>query len=202
MNARLIFLFILSLLCLSACTSGVLTGAQLFYDREEIKNSLDNFHVSARARRRILPELRKRKDIRLSVTSFNNDLLLTGQVPTKEDKLYYGQLVKGIKGARDFFNQLQVMPKISLMRSLQDTWISTQLMSKFIARNDITHQDFKVVTENGVVYLMGDIKRDEANKAIQIARHTKGVKQVVKVFRYYQYQLSKAVTLKRNLAIT
>lgn len=41
---------------------------------------------------------------------------------------------------------------------------------------------FKVVTERGVVYLMGRVTKAEADRATQIARQVSGVQRVVRIF--------------------
>ena len=42
----------------------------------------------------------------------------------------------------------------------------------------------RVITENSVVYLMGIVTPEQANLAVNVARHVNGVRKVVKVFQY------------------
>lgn len=183
-----IALLLIGALLLSGCMNGVLTGVQLVYDRPEITKALDNFHVQSRARNRLLPEIKRMRQAHIAISSFNNDLILTGQVPSLEDKTRLGDLVKETPGARRLFNELTIGPKVSMGQMLHDGWVTTQLKTKLLATRGVNHQQFKVITENGVVYLLGDVKLDEAEKVVDIARHIKGVKQVVRVLRYFHYQ--------------
>lgn len=193
MKALIGTVIIFSVITLSGCVSSVLTGMQLVYDRQELKKTLDNYHVQGRARRKLTPVLRHARQDRVVVTSFNRDLLLIGQVPSKEEKARFGSLVANTRGVREVFNQIRIEPKASFTQVIKDSWISTKIKTLLLAKNDINHQAFHVITENGIVYLMGDVKPEQAKKAVDLASRVKGVREVVKVFRYYNYTTNIAV---------
>ncbi len=68
---------------------------------------------------------------------------------------------------------------------MEDNWITTKIRSKILADSTIDPNDFKVVTADQIVYLMGDVIPEQAAKVIHIARTCTGVKRVVKLFKYY-----------------
>ena len=77
-----------------------------------------------------------------------------------------------VKGYRRLFNQVGISPSAS--NSVQDSWITTKIRSQIFADGSIDPNAFKVVTSDKVVYLMGDVHREQAGKVINIARHTDG----------------------------
>lgn len=182
------FAFIVMVAFLSACMNAVVTGAQLVYDRHDIYQDVGNFMVKVKADGVLAKERQHRRDMKLSVASFNNDLLLVGQVPTEEDKLRIGRALLKVPGRRRVFNQLEIKPPLSFSQNLKDTWITTKIKAAIIANSSIDPEDFKVVTENDIVYLLGDVKKEESEKVVNIARHTAGVRYVIRMFRYYTYE--------------
>ena len=122
----------------------------------------------------------------ISVTSFNGIVLLTGQVPRQELRQIASKTVSKINRVRQVHNEIQVSGTISLVARSNDGWISTKIKSKMLANEAIKSGHFKVVTENGVVYLMGLVTRDEAERAVELARRAAGVQKVVRIFEYVQ----------------
>lgn len=189
-----LLLFIVALL--SSCMNAAVTGAQLVYDRHDIYKDVGNFVVKVKADSVLAKARQHRRDIKLAVASFNHDLLLVGQVPTEEDKERIGHALLTVPGHRRVFNQLEIKPPIGLTQKLKDTWITTKIKAAIIANSDIDPEDFKVVTEDDIVYLLGDVKKEESEKVVHIARHTAGVRYVVRMFRYYTYKKLERVNHK------
>jgi osmotically-inducible protein OsmY len=77
-----------------------------------------------------------------------------------------------------------VGPVTDLGSRSNDTLITSKVKARFVDQNKFQINHVKVVTERGVVYLMGIVTRDEGNAAAQIASTTEGVQRVVKVFEY------------------
>jgi osmotically-inducible protein OsmY len=65
-----------------------------------------------------------------------------------------------------------------------DTYITSKVKARFVEQNRFPATQVKVVTERGVVYLMGIVTRAEGEAAGAIAASTTGVQRVVKVFEY------------------
>lgn len=127
------------------------------------------------------PEL---KASHISVVAFNGIVLLTGQVPTNDLRLLAGDTAKKLNGVRQVFNEIQVQGKTSLLARTNDSWLTTKVKSTLIAHKDIDSSRIKVVTEDGVVYLMGLVPRAAGDKAANVTSNIRGVQKVVKAFEY------------------
>jgi osmotically-inducible protein OsmY len=120
----------------------------------------------------------------ISVTSFYGVLLLTGQVSSVNLIPIASAQVKPMRNVRKVYNELAVAGKTSLLSRTNDRWLTTKVKSAFSAAEFSDATRIKVVTDNGVVYLMGLLTRAEADAAANIARDIQGVQKVVKVFEY------------------
>lgn len=120
----------------------------------------------------------------ISVTSYNRVVLLTGQVKNQELRELAGQTAAKVDKVRQVHNELSVQAPIGFMGDTNDAWITTKVKSKFTADDEVRSSKVKVVTEAGVVYLMGLVSRSEAEKAAEIARGTGGVQKVVLAIEY------------------
>ena len=120
----------------------------------------------------------------VNVTSYNRNVLLTGEVPVAESKSKAESWVKEITNTRSITNEITVDQKSSIGSRSNDSYITSKIKTKFVTENKFPANYVKVVTENGVVYLLGIITNKEADDAVEIARNTDGVTKVVKVFEY------------------
>lgn len=120
----------------------------------------------------------------VSVTSFNAVVLLTGQVPTETMRQLAAKTVADIGKVRRVHNELTVSGASSMVARSNDTWITTKVKSKLLANSQVAGTRIKVVTENGIVYLLGLLTKDEADRAAEIVRSTGGVQKVVRIFEY------------------
>jgi len=124
------------------------------------------------------------KTAHINVTSYNGVALLTGQVADNQLRQLAGSTVGAIAKVRQVHNELQIQGKTSILSRTNDSWLTTKVKSRLLAQKDIDSGRIKVVTENGVIYLMGLMSRIEAEKAVEVARTTGGVQKVVKAFEY------------------
>lgn len=118
----------------------------------------------------------------LVVVSYNGYVLLAGQVPSADLKARATDVVRDIRGVRRIYNELEVAAPSSGMTRSSDTWITTKVKSFLLGSPDIEGGRVKVVTENGVVYLMGLVTKDEARRIATAASDIGGVQRVVKLF--------------------
>ena len=121
----------------------------------------------------------------LSVTSYNGVVLMSGEVPDAAGKDAMSEFAKGADRVRSVQNELVVAPPSELGSRTNDTYLTSVVKTRFLEATDrfsATH--VKVVTDRGVVYLMGLVRRSEADAAAQLAASTRGVARVVKVFEY------------------
>ncbi len=122
--------------------------------------------------------------VHLNVTSFNRLVLLTGEAPSAEVRSDIERIVRGIDNVRTVQNEMVVNPTTTLMLRSNDSVQTSKVKARFLDANKFRTNHVKVVTENGVVYLMGIVKRQEAEDATEIARTTSGVQRVVRIFEY------------------
>ncbi len=123
-------------------------------------------------------------NIHVNVTSFNRNVLLTGEAPTESIKKEIEELISGVKNVRNVTNDIAVTSPSSLLTRSNDMITTTKVKGRFLDGGRFQINHVKVVTENGSVYLMGLVKRQESESASEIASSTSGVRRVVKVFEF------------------
>ena len=169
---------------LSACVPLVVGGAAVggalvATDRRTSGSQLEDEGIELRALGRINENLGSR--VHVNVVSYNRQVLLTGEVPSAQDKQLVEQIVSRVENARSVVNELAVMSATSLTQRSSDALITGKVKAAMIDSRDLFANAFKVVTERGVVYLMGRVTQREANRATDIARSTGGVQKVVRM---------------------
>jgi osmotically-inducible protein OsmY len=162
--------------------AGVGAGVVMADDRRTSATMLEDQTIEIKAANRI--QERFGNEVRVSVTSFNRYVLLTGQVPSEEVKTEAGLLVLEVANVRNIQNELAVAGASSLMSRSNDGLLSTRVKGRLVQNKNVGANHVKVVTESGSVYLMGLVTRAEAEEAAQTAATTGGVERVVKVFEY------------------
>ena len=175
----------LLLVCtLSACAplmiAGVAGTAMVASDRRTSGAQLEDESIELRAQARIRDNLGER--VHVNVTSFNRQVLLTGEVTAEKDRQAVLQLVERIENVKAVVNELAVMPLSNLSERSNDLLIVAKVKASFVDSRDLFANAFKVVTERGTVYLMGRVTQREANSATQLTRNVGGVNKVVRLF--------------------
>lgn len=179
---------LLSLLLLSGCSHvvGVATEEPVEQNKAErsLGAALDDETIETSA----LVNLRKASPLleaaNIAVTSYNGVVLLTGQVQAEDLKQLADQEVKKINRVREVHNELSVRGNASFLTATSDTWLTSKVKTKMMTDMNLDSGRVKVVTESGVVYIMGLLTQKEAVRASEIARTTGGVQKVVKVVEY------------------
>ncbi len=118
------------------------------------------------------------------VTSYNGVVLLTGQVASEADRALAEETVKQVSKVRSVENELQIAGPTSTIVRANDAWITAKIKTDMLMDKRIDSTKVKVVTENGVVYLMGLISRAQADLVVNVVKQSHGVQKIVKVFEY------------------
>jgi len=120
----------------------------------------------------------------VNVTSYNRMVLLTGEVGSAADKERAERLAKSQENVSSVVNDLAIEPASSLTQRSKDAIITGQVKALLVDAKDLQSNAFKVVTERGVIYLLGRVTSREAQRASEIARSSSvsGVVKVVRVF--------------------
>jgi osmotically-inducible protein OsmY len=124
------------------------------------------------------------RNAHVNATSYNRRVLLTGEAPTDEEKRRVEDAVKQIPNVREVVNEIQLAGASSLASRGSDTIITSNVKARMVNNGKFSPNHVKVVTEAGVVFLMGLVSPTEGEAAAEIARTTSGVTRVVKVFEY------------------
>ena len=162
--------------------SGVGTGVAVSQDRRTGGIFVEDEGIEIKSGRRITEKFGS--NIHVNVTSFNRNVLLTGEVPSEKVKKEIGDLVTGVENVRNVTNEIAVAGISSFMSRSNDALITSKVKGRFMDAGKFQVNHVKVVTENGVVFLLGMVSRKEAEGAVEVASTTCGVKKVVKVFEY------------------
>ena len=178
-------LFILvPVLLLSGCPAAIVGGGALAYgvaeDRRTSGTMIDDDNIETRVSRGVRE--RYGENTHVNVTSFNRSVLLTGEVPEDAKKAEIEKLAQGAGNVRNITNELQVGAPSSMSARANDSYITTKVKGRLLDSNKVNPIHVKVVTEAGVVYLMGIVTDQEANDAVEVARNTGGVVKVVRIF--------------------
>ena len=170
---------------MSACAplllGGAVVGTSLVVtDRRTSGTQLEDQSIEIKGQTRVRVAVGERGHV--NITSYNRNVLLTGEVAAETDKVAVEQAVAKIETVRSVVNELAVMGSSSLASRSSDAVITSKIKASYIDAKDVFSSAIKVVTERGSVYLMGRVTEREANRAADIARGVPGVLKVVKVF--------------------
>ncbi|KAF0861685.1 BON domain-containing protein [Pseudomonas sp. LD120] len=118
------------------------------------------------------------------VTSFNGIVLLAGQTPRADLKSVAEQAAGEVQRVKKVHNELQVLPPSGFLARQNDGWLTTKIKTQMLTDASIPASRIKVVTENGIVYLLGLLTRQEAAQATNLVQGVSGVQKIVKLFEY------------------
>lgn len=170
-------------MCLTACAplviGGAVGGGLMATDRRTTGIQVEDEAVELRAVNRVSNALGNRGHV--NITSYNLQVLITGEVPTEQDKVLVQQIVSRVENVRSIVNELGVMSNSSLTQRTADSLVTGKVKAAFVDAPDLFANAFKVVTERGVTYLMGRVTQREANRATEMARSVSGVQKLVRV---------------------
>ena len=168
--------------CLPLLAGGAAAGGAVAADRRTSGYYVEDENIELKAVKKMETNLGEHAHV--NVTSYNRNILLTGEVPDAAAKAKAELLIKEIENVRTITNEIAVGTKSSLSSRSNDTYLTSKVKTKFITENKFPANYVKVVTENSVVYLLGIVTKAEADAATEIASNTDGVAKVVKVFEY------------------
>jgi len=191
-NPSAIFARLLLAACAAAALGGSLTacfplvaggalagGALVATDRRTSGAQLEDEGIELRAMSRLRDQIGSRA--RVSVTSYNRQVLLTGEVLNEQDKKLVEQVVTRVENVSSVVNELAIINSPTLVQRSSDVLVTGQVKALLIDAKDLYVNAFKVVTERGTVYLMGRVTQREADRATEIVRGARGVQKVVRI---------------------
>jgi len=188
-RARLIILLLAGLVVtLQGCAGVVIAGGATAGAMANDRRSSGAFADDETIEWKIIDVLYKDEEIsdqvHLNATSYNGIVLLTGEIPNETMRVKIQQKIRGVQGVRQLHDETSIAAPSSMMSRSGDTWITSKVKTALLTDDTTMGARTKVVTDKGVVYLMGIVSPQEADKLTDIARRVGGVQKVVKVFEY------------------
>ena len=170
--------------CVAAVLGGAAAGTKVATDPRTMGTQVDDETLEVKVENALEKDAQIKSEARVNAVSYSARVLLIGQVPSESTKETATSLAKGVEGVTDVYNELRVGPKITIGQISKDSWITTQIKSKMLVDDRVKTTDVKVITENGEVFLLGNVTQSQADAAAEIASKISGVQKVVKVFKY------------------
>lgn len=168
--------------CVPVIAGGAAAGGLAAADRRTSGAYVDDEGIEWKALAEIEKQLRNK--VHVNVTSFNRNVLLTGEALDEEAKKQAESITREIANVRNVTNEMQLGLASAVTDRSRDSYLTSLVKGKMYKENRFPPNYVKVVTEDSVVYLMGMVTRAEADDAVDIARSIDGVEKVVKVFEY------------------
>lgn len=165
--------------CAPVVVGGAVMGGLVATDRRTSGAQLEDEGIELRSYNRLREALGDRAHV--NVTSYNRQVLLTGEVPTAQDRELAEKTVARVENVRTIVNELGVMGNSTLTQRSSDSLVTGRVKASLVDARDLFANAFKVVTERGTVYLMGRVTRREADRATDVTRSVSGVQRVVRV---------------------
>ena len=170
--------------CATAIITGAATGVSLVHDRRTTGAVIDDQGVEFKAALAIFNNKDIYEQSHINITSYNGIILITGETLTEQLKQQVYDLVRVIPKVRTIHNELIIAAPSSLPSRSSDAWITSKVKAKITSDRQIDPFYIKVVTEHGIVYLMGIVNQSESDRAVSITSNSAGVQRVVKIFEY------------------
>ena len=170
--------------CATAIITGAATGVTIAHDRRTTGAVIDDQGVEFKAALAIFNNKDIYEQSHINITSYNGIILITGETLTEQLKRQVYDLVRVIPKVRTIHNELIIAAPSSLPSRSSDAWITSKVKAKITSDRQIDPFYIKVVTEHGIVYLMGIVNQTESDRAVSITSNSAGVQRVVKMFEY------------------
>jgi osmotically-inducible protein OsmY len=170
--------------CAAAAVTGVAAGTSVAADTRTTGTVIEDQSIEFKAGRAFSADKELDGKAHINTTSYNTVVLLTGEAPTEELRQRAVELARNIERVTHVHNEITIAAPSSLMSRSSDTVITSKVKTRLLADKDVSGLNIKVVTEKGVVYLMGLSSRRQSDRATELTRTTGGVQKVVKLFQY------------------
>lgn len=187
--ATLIISIVVSVLlhgCATTAVGGTAAGVAVVHDRRTAGTVVDDEVIELKIFAAIRRDQELSKQVHVNVTSYNGAALLTGEAPSAALRAEVGRITAQTQKVREVHNEITIAAPSSMLVRSSDSVITSKIKTRMLAEKNFDPLRIKVVTENGIVYLMGIVTPREADIATAISRRTGGVQRVVKLFEEYE----------------
>ena len=175
---------------------GVIGGAMVASDRRTTGIQVEDETIEQRSATAMRENFGSKEHI--SITSYNRQVLITGEVSSDTVRRQVESLVSRVENVRAVVNELVVGPASSTSDRASDAILVAKVKASMVDTEDVFANVYKVVGERGTIYLMGRVTQREAKRATDVVRGVSGVKRVVRVFEYITEDELRAMQPKRS----
>lgn len=168
--------------CMPLMMGGAVVGGMVATDRRTSGTVLEDEGIEIRAKSRIGDSLGDRGHV--NVTSYNRQVLISGEVPSAQDKQLVEQVVAGVDNVRNIVNELAVMGNATFTQRSSDALVTSRVKANLVDAKDLFANAFKITTERGTTYVMGRVTQREAKRATEVISGTSGVQRVVRMLEF------------------
>lgn len=170
--------------CAAVAVTGVAAGAAVAADKRTTGTIIEDQAIELKASELIYADDELHDNTHINVTSYNTIVLVTGEAPTDQMRQRVIEIVRNIEKVSSVHNEITIAAPSSFMSRSSDSVITSKVKAQLATSRTASAMATKVVTEKGVVYLMGLVTRQQGERATEIARTTGGVQRVVRLFQY------------------
>jgi osmotically-inducible protein OsmY len=170
--------------CATAVVAGGATGAAMAYDRRTAGTIIEDQAIETKAWQAFWSDKEINDNAHINVTSYNTIVLVTGEAPNEELKGRIIDIVRKIEKVSHVYDEITVAAPSSYVSRSSDSVLTSKVKTKLLAMDNFDGTRVKVVTEKGIVYLMGLLSHEESDRATDVARKVGGVQKVVKLMQY------------------
>ncbi len=171
--------------CTAAVVGGAVVGTSVALDKRTTGDYVEDQNIKTKFAHLYYQNDELSKQAHINVSSYNRQMLITGEVLTEQQKQQLSDIAGQIKNVRKYFNEAIITEPTSMSSRTNDSYITSKIKtSVFSNMSELDGAQVKVVTENSSVFLMGLVTRKQGQQITEIARKTNGVKRVIKLFEY------------------
>lgn len=165
--------------CVPLMVGGVVMTGMVASDRRTSGTVVEDEGIEIKAAARIRENLGER--VHVNVTSYNRQVLLTGEVPNAQDRQLVEQVVATVDNVRNIVNEMAVLGNSTLTQRSSDSIVTGRVKAALLDAKDLFANSFKIVTERGTTYVMGRVTQREATRATEVITAQSGVQRLVRV---------------------
>ncbi len=182
-------LIIITLYALSGCTAAVVGGAvvgtSVALDKRTTGDYVEDQSIKSKLSHLYYEDKELSKTTHINITSYNRWVLITGEVATEQQKQQLTEMINKVKNVRNYFNEVAIANVSSMGTRTNDSFLTSKIKTAIFSKmKELNGAQVKVVTESSSVFLMGLVTPEQGNQITEIARTTRGVKRVIKLFEY------------------
>ena len=165
--------------CFPLAVGGAVVGGMVAADRRTTGTVVEDEGIELRSGSRIREAIGERGHV--NVTSYNRQVLLTGEVGSAQDRQLVEQIVAGVDNVRHIVNELAILGNSTLTQRSSDSLTTGRVKAGLVDASDLSANAFKITTERGTTYVMGRVTPREAKRATEVISATPGVQRVVRI---------------------